>query len=1092
MGILPKQAAKSSLVSAPIRVRHIRANTSGQEGGVKTIFNYVDPLLSLSSTPPTKEEALPVDISRITYTSDAVPGSCSFNLSDPENTVYNWKRVLSIFDNNNTSKVIPTIGDAIVIYMYDMTDETWDIIFKGYISSRSKQISSNGSYYNFSCEDIKVRLRDQVIRKTYNAAFKTATSANVLVNARSTDKPYTNERLTVKDIIKDIFDYSTKNVIDKGYDNFIRFDFSKFDFNGNKDLEDFIPPTMNFDNLPIFEAIFRVINSYGSYRLVVDYNTDKLYVCKLSYGVKNCGDEINLTYASSGNTDEWHTVNVISDSTYRRMRDVCNIMRCYSAPIEWYSGHYYIRSNYKVDNSGSTPTYTYTSDGNVIGYNTTRKKYFLGNKNFDGYDYVFGLASIPGSENVMEEQFVLVGCPLYPGWNVYSGFEAKQIKAKGYYEYWFDSYSDAFDPSKMPNSEKLVKGEVEERLGSSINNSQGILDATFVEVMGANSYDYAKSYSYEAWFPYGKCTYCDGCGAVSQDATRYANVFGKTRNPDGSKSSIGIALSLTPFDYGFIEIDSPVNKGAKELVPSNHPLPWINTCPVCKGTGIEPWFRMTTILNNLTDITPDITKMGESDENATIEQYGQAKDKTWAEIAQQRSLRNSIKVHIEDVISSPCYQKSKKSVTDIQGKFNHCLAGAKVMLNGKTIFNEEAIPENKYVQTLWYTGINEAKGFTIDADRGMIILREKKFIKCLMPQAGIKKVNERGVPVQGGEYIPVIRDSSNNKYVLYANRGQMTGTRQDMPSYWRPCRAFITCYFKRDLLEDTFSNNTEVVKRVIKGLPSDDPEQNKSYTVSAGIEDNRYFVEIASNKSISTEFNVRPIIKGATFNDFKWQIYPNDYNKWAIPAFSADGGDTNIIEIPSDYGNLWDTFYTLVKTKNYLFPLGSIHSLEQINDEEMKSLGITDVSEIARKDWYGKMYSWVHRDDRVKLIEKGMAELERRNDIQVAGNITIRGFKPNFANGFGYVTLEDGIKACIVKMELDFSNGYTVNLEVGTEELRIGQKREEEKDIDRKIDMRISDLNYINNNTFNTNNSVPGSGTEQIVGDNSTGIPNIN
>ena len=172
--------------------------------------------------------------------------------------------------------------------------------------------------------------------------------------------------------------------------------------------------------------------------------------------------------------------------------------------------------------------------------------------------------------------------------------------------------------------------------------------------------------------------------------------------------------------------------------------------------------------------------------------------------------------------------------------------------------------------------------------------------------------------------------------------------------------------------------------------------------------------------------------------------------------------------------------------------MGSIHSLEQINDEEMKSLGITDVSEIARKDWYGKMYSWVHRDDRVKLIEKGMAELERRNDIQVAGNITIRGFKPNFANGFGYVTLEDGIKACIVKMELDFSNGYTVNLEVGTEELRIGQKREEEKDIDRKIDMRISDLNYINNNTFNTNNSVPGSGTEQIVGDNSTGIPNIN
>jgi hypothetical protein len=147
--------------------------------------------------------------------------------------------------------------------------------------------------------------------------------------------------------------------------------------------------------------------------------------------------------------------------------------------------------------------------------------------------------------------------------------------------------------------------------------------------------------------------------------------------------------------------------------------------------------------------------------------------------------------------------------------------------------------------------------------------------------------------------------------------------------------------------------------------------------------------------------------------------------------------------------------------QGYIFPFGKFHTTERIREEEAKSLGKSgeDLSNVLRSDMRGKILTWVHKDDRQKLLERGTAELERRNDIQVSGTVKIRGEIPDFERGLGWVTLIDGVKAVVVKEELDFGNGFTVSLEVGTEELRVGQMRERDLDYQRMEAMKLEYLN---------------------------------
>jgi hypothetical protein len=106
------------------------------------------------------------------------------------------------------------------------------------------------------------------------------------------------------------------------------------------------------------------------------------------------------------------------------------------------------------------------------------------------------------------------------------------------------------------------------------------------------------------------------------------------------------------------------------------------------------------------------------------------------------------------------------------------------------------------------------------------------------------------------------------------------------------------------------------------------------------------------------------------------------------------------------------------------------------------------------------MIKFVLKDDRFRLLERAIKDLERRNNYQISGSIAIRGTCFDLENGPGYVSLTDGSKACIVKMQHSFSGGFTTSLELTTEEMRVGEEKEFDKDYKRAMETKINQYTF--------------------------------
>lgn len=1057
------------------------------------IFDYSDPFKNgFSISVPSETESAPINIRRISHTSDASPGFCSFTVPDPDITFYNNKHKDG-FHSTASGLYLPKIGDGIIIWMLtdsnsedsaraflrsDVAENNFWIVFKGYVSGISRQIDESGSYYSYECKDMKSRLEDQVIRKTYNGNYKNATTPNSFSDATK-DRPYIQEKLTVKEILEDMLMYSKITSFEKSW-GFTYFTIDNFDFNGNTELRDFIPPLLVFDNNSVLEAIYRLISSAGSYRMVYNPNNDRIYFVKLSTGAKNCGNEIVLKYGvpksfAEANSSQYFDVNVMGDSTTRKTNDLANVFKAYSAEIEWYSGHFYIVSG---------DTQSFRHDG---------RNFFMPCKNWDGYNYYFGLESVPFGED-HGSSFEIVGCPLYPSWDVRNGYQPYVERTEGFREYIYDSSGS----DKPKETKEYATTETEENQGFTVNDRRFVKDKNFYDAVGRNNFDFASGITYEAWMPYGPCPYCNGTGAVEDSGTW--NMFGKTRNLDGSVNVSVIAelTSIVPFNFNFIEIDSKYPLflgGEKEMVPTRHPLPWKNTCPVCRGTGMEPWFKMTTILNNLVDLSPDQTRIGE--DSPTVEQT--PTDKTWGEVIQDKSYRYPISVQVESFNDySRCYDSTKMISGDTA--IEHPLKGAYQLKNPKYLIfktaddgsGESFDSSNGNIESLYYTSIRNNVGYSIDAERGLIIFREAQFVACKKPvrRLLVEKTKDAGTVVS---YKSVEGDPGVETSAIYFDRGQFNGVGQRTTMFWRPSRAWITCYFQRDRyktllgthiksgdpINGDYKNNKEFVLR--KQIQGEDGFVD--YLVGSRIEDNRYCAEIKKKREIGSEqeeFTVRPIVKGSTMDSFKWQVHPWDLGRWNVPASAEDEID---MVVPTDYNKLWDTIYETNIKMGYLFPSGKFHTTEALRENEARSIGYTgaELQNVLRSDTRGKVISWVHKDDRIKLLERGTAELERRNDIQVGGTVKIRGEVPNFNGGFGFVRLIDGVKAVVVKIEMDFDRSFSVSLEVGTEELRVGQLRESEQDYNRRREMEIYDLNIRRSDSLITSMSESEKGNGRTI-----------
>lgn len=1064
----------------------------------RSLFGYTDPFES------TKDGVeYPVTLERIIYSSDTAPTTLSGTIADVDMSERNIVMGDSKSFSNNSSDGTPSVGWGISVEIQGDGKHTSatatskgsskTIIFKGYITSISRQIGQNGIFYRFEARDIKSRLSYQTIKKVYNGTYKNAGvpivgEKKILDDNDELDTPYTSGNLTVEEILDDILSYAQKTSSNNGgkkYSKFIGFSSSDFKFNDDY-LKDFVPPTISFDNITILEAIYKLINTAGPYRMVVEYSSgtgggDKIYFSGLDNRCKNCGNEIKLKYGT-GSSKGFHEVNVVSDTTRRNVQDVCNIMKSYTGQIEWYSGHFYV-----IRGEVDTKIKKQASFGD--GSKTYTKNQFSC-RNWDGYPYYFGLHSMVYGES-NSNSLVVVGAPLYPAWDPNSGY--------GPYQRSFLTFLDNPDTpveSLPANSDPGASDpgpQVCLVLNSGIteNDVKFIKHRNFIDTVGKDRMKNSVGVSYLAYVPYDKCIACGGTGAVKEDCSdgKYSHLFGNSRKLSGAKNG---TWSFSPFNYehgnATYESDGGMQQyvGVGYQVPKKHPLPWKNTCPICRGTGIEPWFKMGTILNGLVDISPNQVKIGELTNNRVNSAGKDANngslvvDKTYSQITEDMSYKYPVTIHVETATNYIAYAQAGES--NSSSWFKHPLAGtlqvdfhksntsetintgAKVFPNGNDGSTRGADADAQYVQLLYFTQIQDASGYQIDTDRSMVIFNKATFIPYRAPMATVTEVVSKNK-------IKLPAYDKDLKCFKYNQKGEMNGVGQNVGSFWRPSRAWITCYFKRDRLE-YFYKQSKTIKRTLKGAG---PTDKDSYKVCPRIEDNRYCAEIVkSNKEDSNsveEFKMRPIAKGLFCDDIKWQVHPWDYKKIIVP--SADDGQDFVV--PTDYSDMWKAggVYDSCVKKQYYFPCGKILKFEKLREIEVRTLKNNgkDISEVLKTDTMGKVITWAHKDDRMKLFEKACAELERRNNVQISGTVTVRGEIPTFNKGFGWVKLYDGMKACVVKVELSFGSNFLMNLEVGTEELRVGQKKESDKDYDRLIQDKISELN-LNNRLSGSNGAV--------------------
>ena len=957
------------------------------------IYKYPVRTFVAGTSPATSSNRLlSADLASVTVTSDATPGSCTFTIPDDDTTVYQAAGTLEV----------PLIGEEIYIRATDVNSDAYQSIFKGFVTNVSRTVGDEGAQFNIECLDMKARLGDDVITKIYNEQFNNARKPNF----SPTDELLHEENWTVDKIIHDILDISASGQVflfthrPVCYFTYSDFDFSEVD--SASGIMSFVPQTLTFNNTPVLEAIYKTLSSAGTYRMTYNAHTDKIVITKVSIKANsNAGDIRRLHYAKADsanpnyhyvydhvldtNGGESDDVNVIQDNTVFKLSDIATVIRATGPDIQWYSGHYRIDEDH--------PDHALTA--NPTGF------LYLSNKNWDGYKYQFSKSSLTTAASGC---YVVVGCPLYPSWNPATGYEPVKIKIL------------SNDWVRLRKTESLPSGITpflnNTYAGSLENDGQTFGDVCYVRepqayAMKKREMNSTSGYIYEAWYPWsGKCLYCNGTGAVSDRSAWTSDWFGDSRNADGTIKR----PALSEFNYAF---DTDGN-------PTLHPVPWDNMCPACRGVGQEPWFKITNILSEMISLPPSHIAI----ETAASGVAAPA-NRTWLKQMSESQYTYPPQVQLETTVMDAVLP----SLTNMP---DHSLADT-TSLTG--IVENIFVGNERKISQIFPTMLSINAPCDIDYIRGNVIFKDKVAILCKKP---VKHIRAEFDHHKRGYFV---RYAENNKPAYYGDNKQKERA-PHLQCYWRPARAWLSCYFQRD----RFYN---MRPSTIHDSPTDYTYKSKTYRVRFGIADNKPVYEVyEKNPDPLTEFSARPVIAGVDLPSYSWQISPLDYLLCSMPEVSD--------------GTIAGTLLPVLRAHSYYFPKGATQVNEPVLQEELTSAGLSsDVVEQMTN--YPKFISWVNKDERHNMVVHAIQELEKRNDIQISGSVVLRGKIYDLANGPGYVVLphySTGTKyyACVVKIVYSFKNVFTTTLELSTEEFRLGEKSEREQDSARLIERKIDQM----------------------------------
>jgi len=961
--------------------------------------------------------------------------------------------------------VRPQQGDTINVYA-KIDDGEHQLVFRGDVDSVHEKRADEGILYNCHATGRANRLNE------YHVTF-TANLRNDPINPSprfSASGTLVDGRLkTIAEIVREILDFPDAF----GTSGYFTYDDIEWDgLETNLKCGGFIPSQVVFEDTTKGNAIESVLQRAGNFRLWYDPATDKLRVVEINLACNRCGDQWPITFATAGASGSNHysmQLQIVdgTDQTEWSTRGSANVCRITSGPISLYSG------NYTIDAS-STPT---DVDNDLAADQVARR---IGP---DGADYRF---YTPNSivQDTRERKQHFVGMPLFPGWNVHEDYlpaiyeiQSVQLPAGG--------VNNAFNQPIAANAiwphGYLYAAEFE-------SITRGHQSA-----MGEIHPDRTKALRvYEAWYATDTCPACAGTGSVQKV---YGPIDGEDLNepnlevvqvgPSGAKMW---KVQVTNYLFNPSQFGKPNPSGnTYGLVPfdptdeNEYPRPWRNLCPVCRGVGLQPEYRIRNIQSELFSGRANAVAApsGTVHHEVSIDPEDTVTGPETLAASQTRiAVQQGPMVQTEEAIGGrwylPAFTYRNYSLDSIEAlpsgnrvqRFEHPL---QMTVARKQLISLVGMPADnpasKLVPDSWdmivpFTKVvaGSSTPYTIDTQGGQVIFESPVFV----PSRGRYTV---AYQIQGRKF-----KVANNGLIATHNPGGGRISVDDYTfgptGYWRPARVWLQHFYQRQGWYERIGGAAS-----ISSITPDDTVGH--YVAKAMVVDGRYCLEVA--KSNPSDYGYPPAELG---NDRVRQIAISDHEA----RIQTSEADLHTLAIPPS-GEISSASFEAYKR--------DVAGVDFARGRALKWEGTTQGEEFLEVAGYGdadyqasvvrpRPYSFRLVDDRPRLLMRAIRELEAANNLTVNGTLDVMGVMVDHAAGLGWVDYPGRAKASVSRLTYNFGDGcVTATLELSREEARYGEMPPDDMDRMSHLERTVGDIRKLV--TASTSNGS--GGTTRTTGD---------
>ncbi len=995
---------------------------------------------------------------------------------------------------------MPTPLNNMRVQIYVSDGGSADLVFYGIVNNIHETRTDEGTVFTCRAKSYIAVLDELHITAAFNKKNDTLNPQPVF--SAGTGSLTENRLFTVYEIINEILAF------DDAWDTDQIFTTSDVDWNGldtDPRLGRFVPNEINFDNTPKGQAITEVLQRAGNFHMWYDHANHRIRIVELNLACNRVGSEWDIVFPNLEDLggdfsfNYAHSFQIKHDNTDWSTTDSANVVRVTGAPIRFYSGNYFIPEQVTGDHAAQI-------ENDTVANQQARAI------NLDNCQYRFNSErSDDPVKDYRKRQNVVVGAPLFPDWNIYEDWWPEVV------ELLHVVLPDGVNVQITDRFAALAKTEAD----YVTDPPQIEFEPTtrgYEDALGKLSIlrtDHLKAY--QAWHAPDTCPACQGSGLVSSVYTNSANEpefeVVTNRGPDGrNRRSVRVTnWRFNPSRFG----ESNPTLQSYGLSPWStspdqpYPIPWKNMCPVCRGVGRQPEYKIRNINGDLVEArTSHLLNASQADEILIDPENTATSTETWQDAQTRATVQESPLVQVESSFDRrplPKYEHRNKEFKDIN-ELDRKDANGKITVesdeqthyyphplgyedNHKLLYNQAGYaatdPESRLIPDNWtakavFTTVETSSPvpYRIDYKLGRVLFEDPVFIRCLCEVEHISREGERQTKLRVGPdgWLKTTGrpDAKNNK----TQRRGVTMNVNNFPNgFWRMPRVWMQFFYTRPgyhrTLDTELDGTTSIPVSTVQGL---DPEGNtQDYLVRAMINDGRFAIEVVKeNPDVygpSAEVGNTDRVQQVAINYERAQleITEEDLDKMVVPphsdmtqlvsdaqlvaaitaATNLSSGEASTIVSNMSLFEKQDMALEVYKrdTKDYDFPRARLMKWEGVSAAET----VWQAEGYTQEDFEASLVrprrlSWRLRDDRQRMLQVAIQTLETSNNIRVSGTMELVGQKGALTEGMGWIDYPDRACATVVGVEYSFRNGFTTTLELSREQPRYSELPEDQRE----------------------------------------------